>query len=609
MAFCESCGKALTEGSRFCPGCGRALTPLAPEEAPDTMAMAPAGPTPPPDPSPAPGWSATTAAPATAPQPGRPDMWSAGSGPAGGPPPSARRSLNPRLLALVAGVSVLALIGYLVVSGLLGRGPSGAASPEDAVKGFVTALESKDIAAVAAALNPNEERQFVSLVEQVQKTAEVAGVTQKGQELAGFDVKVTNVTYDTKNLSQRLARVDITGGKITVATGDKSKLPDALKSLTVDPSVATLDLGTLKTGTRGDQPEGTDRLGVRPFVMVVKEERGWFVSPLFTGAELLAQGQRVLGSYQDVLPTATTEKTAVDAVKAFLKAVASKDPDAVLARLTPQEQSVLRTYDRLWRPYLNDAMGTEAWNATSLQLNLNKMTDTDLGDGSTGVAIDSADVAVASNNGSHGYFDSGKYSLEKDCVQGIPNGALCLKPLMNSIRSYDSEDSASAQQGGTSARATLVAVKTGDGYAVSLLGSAAATGRSALAALDAKEIFRALNMHFLLPTGGSLGVGRQLTVDAALTDNVTLNVEKGAKIVVKADESDRNGQTTVAYVQLYGSRGTSAFTTPSDGSSYDSSDTSSGTVFELDPGSYRITWSTSSSRTDSSKITISATTQ
>jgi limonene-1,2-epoxide hydrolase len=483
------------------------------------------------------------------------------------------------VVALVAGVSVLGLIGYMVISGLLGRGPAGAGSPEDAVKGFVTALQSKDAAAIAAALDPNEERQLVPLVEQVQKTAEAAGVTKKGQELAGIDVKIANVTYDSKNLSERLARVDITGGTIAVVTGDKSKLPLALQSLIVDPSLKCVDLGKLnwvQTNNRRDS---------RPFVMVVKEERGWFVSPLFTGAELLAQAQGVLGSYPDALPTATTEKTAADAVKQFLKAVASKNPDAVLARLVPQEQSVLRTYDRLWRPYLNEAMSTEAWNATNLQVSVNKMTDTDLGDGSTGVAIESADVAVASISG------SGNYSLEKDCVQGAGNGAQCLK----SWNSYNSGLSESAQQGGTSARVSLVAVKTGDAFAVSLLGTAAATSRSALAALDAKEIFRGFDMKFLLPTGGSLGVGQQLTIDAASKDNVTLRVDKEANIVLKVDSSGND--LSLDLWSASGSRRYGEY--PSDGSA--------GSLYTLPVGQYRITWP--SNMPSNSKITISATTR
>ena len=516
-----------------------------------------------------------------------------GSGPAGGPRSGARRSVNPRLLALVAGVSVLSLIGYLVVSGLMGRGPAGAGSPEDAVKGFVTALQSKDAAAIAAVLDPSEERQLVPLVTQAQQTAETGGVTKKGQELAGFDVKITNLTYDTKNLSERLARVDITGGKITVATGDKSKLPEALKSLTVDPGIATVDLGNLKTAFHNYDGGGFQR-DLRPFVMVVKEEGGWFVSPLFTGGELFAQQQGVLGSYPDVLPTATTEKTADDAVKAFLKAAASKDPDAVLARLAPQEQSVLRTYDRVWRPYLNEAMRTEAWNATSLQVSVSKMTDTDLSDGSTGVALESADLAGSYIDGQF------KFSLEKDCLQETGNGngsARNSTQCLNSWRTYNSGNSHGAQQGGTTARATIVAVKTGDGYAVSLLGSAAATGQRALAALDAKQIFRGFGMGFLLPTGGSLGAGQKLTVGAASADNVTLRVDKPSDFLLNATSSGND-----LSLDLWSANGSRLYGEyPNDGST--------GSWYTLPVGQYRITWSTNSDMPSNSKITISATTR
>jgi len=505
-------------------------------------------------------------------------MWSAGSAPAGVPSLRIRRSFNLRLLALVAGVCVLGLVGYVLISGLLGRGAAGAGSPQEAVKSFVAALESKDVAAVAAAMDPQEERQLVPLVTQVQQTAETGGVTQKGQELAGLDVKIANVTYDTTNLSDRVARVDITGGKITVAGLDKSKLPLALQGLTVHPDSSSVDLGKLI--------HTSDGRDVRPFVMAVKEDRGWFVSPLFTGAELLAQTQGVLGSYPDALPTATTERTADDAVRQFLKAIASKDPDAVLARLAPQEQSVARTYDRLWRPSLNEAMSSDAWNATNLQASVGKLTDTDLGDSSTGVAIDSADIAVSNNNG------SAQYSLAKDCVQGGGNGAQCLR----SFRGFFGGRGGPQAQGGTSARATVVAVKTGDGYAVSLLGSAAATARGAMAALDAKEVFRAFGMEFLLPTGGSLGVNQQLTIDASSTENVTLTVDKSANIVLKA-----KGDPSLQLWNASGSRVDAS----------EGLDASTGVFdewYELSPGRYRITWS-KDSVPDNGKITITARTK
>src|SRR5450759_2542997 len=539
--FCGACGGALVDGARFCPECGRPLPPVESEARLYAPAMAPAASTPPPRPSATPSWSATPAVPPTAAQPEQPEVWSAGSGSGAADmhPRSARRSVKPRLLALVAGVSVLGLIGYLVISGMLGRGAAGAGSPEDAVKGLVTALQSKDVAAVAAALDPNEARQLVPFVNQVQDTAEAGGVTKKGQEPAGVDV-------------------EITGGKITVAGIDKSKLPLALNGLTVDPSSNSMDLGKLDV-----------ERNLRPFVMVVKEDRGWFVSPLFTGAELLAQRQGVLGSYADALPPTTTEKTADEAVTQFLRAVASKNPDAVLARLAPQEQSVARTYDRLWRPDLTQAMGSDAWNATSLRVSIGKMTDTKLGDGSTGVVIESADVAVSDNNG------LANYSLEKDCIQGSGISAQCLKSWVSGTAGV----SDIAQQGGTSARATIVAVKTGDGYAVSLVGTAAATSRRGLAALDAKQVFRAFGMDFLLPTGGSLGVGQQLSVDASSTDNVTLTVDHQANVVLEAGQGDVS-------VQPWNASGR-----PVD-SSWDGSSTAS--YYSLKPGQYRITWSKNS---------------
>jgi zinc-ribbon domain len=121
MAFCVSCGQALVDGARFCSGCGRDLTPAEPEPEPLAQTMAHES-APTSDPSATPTLSPASAAPQTGGQNKQPEMWPADLTSAGA---AGRRSVNVRILALVAGVCILGLVGYLVISGLLGHAGAG----------------------------------------------------------------------------------------------------------------------------------------------------------------------------------------------------------------------------------------------------------------------------------------------------------------------------------------------------------------------------------------------------------------------------------------------------------------------------------------------------
>src|SRR5665647_3120478 len=100
--FCVSCGRALVDGARFCSGCGRDLTLGEPEAAPLVQTVVLAAPTPTPGLSAIPTWSATPAAPPTASPPEQPGMWSTDLASAATRVTTNRRSVNARLLALIA---------------------------------------------------------------------------------------------------------------------------------------------------------------------------------------------------------------------------------------------------------------------------------------------------------------------------------------------------------------------------------------------------------------------------------------------------------------------------------------------------------------------------
>ena len=209
--FCGQCGAAkATADQRFCQGCGAGFTsPGAPPDA--TPAAAPFTPPPPP--------TAAAALPQAFGPPAPVDY----AVPARLPERSGGPSVG-RILGIGAAVLALAA-GGLVAWQVLG--PSGgAATPEDAVRQFVTAAADQDVVGALKVVNPGEVEGLDSLYTAARSRAEEESLVQgEGAVTDALTVALTDLDLDVEELSEGAAYVTLRDGDYTVRY-DPGQLPD-----------------------------------------------------------------------------------------------------------------------------------------------------------------------------------------------------------------------------------------------------------------------------------------------------------------------------------------------------------------------------------------------
>lgn len=503
--FCGGCGAALQPAQVFCGVCGRRVVGAATTAAAGTRsAQLPA--TRATDTQSIPVASSAVAPPGDRPLP-TPKVASAPSADHaggtldnavndvvdGGAATKAPFRLSTKLLALIAGVVVLlGASGYAVSafrSAAGGGGADGANSPKAAVAKFQAALERKDPLALTASLEPSETAGLSALVNTVKAKATDGKVARKGAELEGIDLSLSEVQTQVVNLSKRVARVTITSGDADVRI-DRAKLAPILSSLIPEDY------------TSGHYSAAEVQRHVRFTLSLntVDNGRGWFVSPLYTiGSSWMTQTGRAFPTYSDQLPAVTTEKTPQAAAQGFLSAVASGGVPAGLSRLVPAEHAVLQDMSGLWQPIVSAVTDNGLWPRGSVSLA--SSTTTDLGSGQVGVVVQSASGTWAVPNGENGTF-----SVLGGQVSGTSSdGDFKVSPLRVLLFQRD-------YTGNEPERLVIDTVKVGDGYAVSLVGTATATASTTLKQLDLNEIWYAINQPQLAATQASLTPGQSVEV-------------------------------------------------------------------------------------------------
>lgn len=137
---------------------------------------------------------------------------------------------------------VLVTVGSVVTVGLLGLGAAavafgsgGASTPEEAVEHLASAIDAQDVLAAVATLAPDETRSLPDLVGRItskSKELDLPGRFDRAwgrsdddgdgdNEAAdrgpfgGADLKVTGLQLSTQQLSDDVAKVEVTGGKLT----------------------------------------------------------------------------------------------------------------------------------------------------------------------------------------------------------------------------------------------------------------------------------------------------------------------------------------------------------------------------------------------------------
>jgi hypothetical protein len=251
------------------------------------------------------------------------------------PPPARRRRFGPGLVAALIAVVVLFGGVGLFAARQTAATAQGAASPEAAATGLLTALGSQDLDRAAGFLDDEEALLLRTYGDRA--TALLAGrmTGPTGQPMSGLELTARDLRF------QRVAGLGGTEvGVVELAGGTLGGR---------DPRGAKLELPAAELNRRlSDQSKGAIK-ALR--VVTVRSGDRWRVSLLASAAEYgrLAAGaaepdwDRLAGTGQ---PAATGAASPEAAVTALVDA-AGQGQQAVLARLSPAEQGVLAAYGPL----------------------------------------------------------------------------------------------------------------------------------------------------------------------------------------------------------------------------------------------------------------------
>jgi|GEM_PF-5135722 len=193
-----------------------------------------------------------------------------------------RAARNGRRVGVLAAVAALIGAGGFTTYSFLGASnDGGAATPEEAVLTFVSAVDHEDLLGAIDMTLPEEVGELRAAVDSITADAKRVGLLADGFDASGVqgvDTSVDDLALDTEFLDGGLAKVTATGGTVS-ATFDPLRFPfgDKVRAVLGD----DLHVGT-----------ASHALGTRDWmdsVMTVERSGRWYVSLEYTIAEYVRQ--------------------------------------------------------------------------------------------------------------------------------------------------------------------------------------------------------------------------------------------------------------------------------------------------------------------------------
>ena len=189
-----------------------------------------------------------------------------------------------RRAGVIAAVTALIGAGGFTTYSFLGASnDGGAATPEEAVLTFVSAVEHEDLLGAIDMTLPEEVGELRAAVDSITSDAKRVGLLAGGFDASGVqgvDVSVDDLALDTEFLDGGLAKVTATGGTIN-ATFDPQVFPFGDK-------VRAVLGGDLHMGTASHALGSGDSMAS---VMTVERGGRWYVSLEYTIAEYVRQSR------------------------------------------------------------------------------------------------------------------------------------------------------------------------------------------------------------------------------------------------------------------------------------------------------------------------------
>ena len=239
---------------------------------------------------------------------------------------------NRRRLGVIAAVTALIGAGGFTTYSFLGAAnDGGAATPEEAVTSFVSAIENEDLLGMIDVTLPSEVGVLRSAVDLVasdaKRTGLLAGDFDAGS-LQGVDISIDDLALDTNFLEGGLAAVTATSGTVSTSF-DPHAFPfgEKIRDLLGDKT----EVKTASTNLSGTASPAV--------LMTVQRDGRWYVSLEYTVAEYVRR------SAGWEVPAAVTRApvgfaTPDEAVTAFYERVASLDLRSMLDTVAPGEDAL-----------------------------------------------------------------------------------------------------------------------------------------------------------------------------------------------------------------------------------------------------------------------------
>jgi hypothetical protein len=162
--------------------------------------------------------------------------------------------------------------------------------------------------------------------------------------VSGIKIDFKDITMQSLKVSDRIARVSVTGGSVTSdITASELPIGDVLNKLMGREKATMTDQHNEQIITPNDDSS-------KGFIGTVKDDEGWHVSLMYTTAEN-ARGDKAMPKTPIAAKGAAT---AEDAVREMVQAGLSADVNRALELIDPQEGAVLHDYGQLLVDAVNE---------------------------------------------------------------------------------------------------------------------------------------------------------------------------------------------------------------------------------------------------------------
>jgi len=283
-------------------------------------------------------------------------------------------------------VVALGALGYTVANSVLVNN-AGADSPEAAVRELAEAASAEDPLEALALLPPEEVSAMDDLFEATAGAAEDAGgVADADDALAGLDIEVDDLELEVEELSDDVARVIVRRADLS-ASVDPDDLADDLREQIEDEENGgdPLEAGSSSFEV-SDDPDDDGFLGIStydeesgeeehtpPFVMTVRRDGRWFVSPLYTAAEYarLEAGLDEVDFDAEPSEDADGADDPEEAVQELVDAVSQADTGDTVSNLPPDQLRVAYDYEDAVRELVAEELsGSWTLDVTDIELDV-----------------------------------------------------------------------------------------------------------------------------------------------------------------------------------------------------------------------------------------------